>query len=59
MSTNKIVDYLKATPSFKKGEPLSEDSVRRIYNASARDGKLTGDCLVKMAQEVGVSLTEK
>ena len=59
VSTSKISDYLKAAPTFKRGEPLSEESVKRIYNASAKEGKITADCLVKMAQEVGVSLTDK
>ena len=59
VSTSKIADYLKTAPTFKKGQALPEESVKRIYNASARQGKLTADCLVKMATEVGVSLTDK
>ena len=59
VSTSKIVDYLKVAPTFKKGQALAEESVKRIFNASARDGKVTADCLAKMASEVGVSLSDK
>ena len=38
---------------------MAEESVKRIFNASARDGKVTADCLAKMASEVGVSLSDK
>ena len=60
VSTSKIADYLKAVPTRKRGEPLSEESIRRIFNASANaEGRLTADGLVKMAHEVGVQLSDK
>jgi Ca2+-binding EF-hand superfamily protein len=60
VSTTKIADYLRAVPSRKRGEPLPEESIRRIFTASATaEGKLTADGLLKMAEEVGVQLSDK
>lgn len=42
VSTNKISDYLKNVPTHQRGQPLPEESVRRIYsNCANAEGKLT------------------
>lgn len=32
VSSNKLIDYLKTNMSRAKGEPLSDESVKRVYN---------------------------
>ena len=61
VNTSKISEYLKNVPqAHQRGTPLPEASVRRIYDDCANtQGMMTADCLVRMANEVGVNFSEK
>jgi hypothetical protein len=50
VSTSKIAEYLKNVPTRKRGGPLSDEAIKRLYTENAnKSGILTADCLVKMA----------
>ena len=58
VSSNKLIDYLKTNMSRVKGEPLSDESVKRVYNnCSNPQGKMTIQYIMKMGDEVGVRVT--
>lgn len=58
VSSNKLIDYLKTNMSRVKGEALSDESVKRVYNnCSNPQGKMTIQCIMKMGDEVGVRVT--
>lgn len=60
VSTNKLVDYLRSAPTYQKGQALPDEAVRRVYhNCSDSQGRLTCEYLIRMAEEVGVSLSDK
>lgn len=60
VSANRLVDYLQTNMSRVRGQPLSDESVRRVYNnCSNPEGKMTIDQLMRMGDECGVVVTEK
>jgi hypothetical protein len=60
VSTTKLADYLQTNMARVRGQPLSDDSVRRVYNNCANpEGKLTMDSIMRMGEQCGVSVSEK
>lgn len=60
VSSNKLVEYLQTSMTRVKGQALSDESVRRVYNnCSNPEGKLTLECILRMADESGVAVSEK
>ena len=60
-STAKLLDYLKnPMPHPSRNQPLSEEAVKRVYhNWVNKEGLMTYESLLKMAEESSVPLTEK
>jgi len=57
IDTNKFVDYLGKAEHHEKGKPLTEESLRRVYdNGSNHDGKLTFEYIMKMGEKCGISI---
>jgi len=60
VNTGKIHEYLKNVPTRKRGDPLTDEALKRLYTENVnKNGILTAECLLKMAEEVKVPLTEK
>jgi hypothetical protein len=60
VSANKLADYLQTSMPRVKGQPLTDESVRRVYNNCVNpEGKLTIDQIMRMGEECGVAVTEK
>ncbi len=58
ISSEQLMEYLSNKDLHRKGKPLSENSVKRVFeNASNADGTITFDRLMTQGQESNINIS--
>ena len=58
ISVPKLTEYLSENTTFQKGQPLSDDAIKRAHAAFCNpEGKMTFDYILKKCEELGVPMT--